>query len=117
MTYIVGIGKETDSTDYDGAHMVPTEGGFINLLQCKATTLIRVLERQISGLILEVAAYGAGSHLDVSELVVEVLERSVSTGGFSGRIRHPEKRLKTKGTRAVRVEDRYALFQTSTSRT
>jgi hypothetical protein len=81
--YIVSIGEETDSTDYDGTHVVPAEGGLIDLLQSQATTLIGVLKIDVR------SNFGAGiieamSHRDVSELVVEVLESGVSARSFSG---------------------------------
>lgn len=58
---VVLIREETDTGDNTGAHMVPSERRLVDLREGQPTTLVGVL--------------------DVSEVVVEVVEGSISTAG------------------------------------
>lgn len=37
---IVGIGKKSDTSDYDGTNMIPSEGSLVNFGKSQTTTLI-----------------------------------------------------------------------------
>ena len=58
-TYIVGISKETNASNHTSSHMIPAKWGFVDFGESKSTTLIGIL--------------------DVSEVIVEVVEGGVST--------------------------------------
>ena len=57
--YIVGISEETNTGDNTSSDVVPSERSLVDLSESETSSLIRVL--------------------DVSEVIVEVVERSVST--------------------------------------
>ena len=60
--YIVGIGEETNTGDYAGANMVPSERGLVDFRESETATLVGVL--------------------DVGEIIVEVVESSIASSGL-----------------------------------
>lgn len=62
MTNIVGIREESNTSDHTSSHMVPAKGSFVDFGESKTTTLIGVL--------------------DVSKVIVEVVEGGVSTSSL-----------------------------------
>jgi hypothetical protein len=60
--YIVGISEETDTSDDAGADVIPAKGSLVDLSEGETTALV-----------------GVG---DVGEVIVEVVEGGVSTGGL-----------------------------------
>jgi len=63
-TYIVGIREEADTSDDDGANMVPAEGGLVNLGESETTTLVGIS--------------------NVGIVVVEVVEGSIAASSMCG---------------------------------
>lgn len=61
---IVGIREEADTSDDDGANMVPAEGGLVNLGESETTTLVGIS--------------------NVGIVVVEVVEGSIATSSMCG---------------------------------
>lgn len=59
---VVGIGEESSAGDQDGANMIPAKGSLVDFGQGQTTTLVGVL--------------------DVSKVIVEVVEGVVPAGGL-----------------------------------
>ncbi len=60
--YIVGVSEESDTSNNTGPNMVPSKRGLINLSKGKTSSLVRVS--------------------NVREVIVEVVEGSVASGGL-----------------------------------
>jgi hypothetical protein len=60
--YIVGVSEKSDTCNNTGPDMVPSKRCLINLSEGKASSLVRVS--------------------NVGEVIVEVVEGSVASGGF-----------------------------------
>jgi hypothetical protein len=65
--YIVGVSEESDTSNNTGADVVPSERGLVDLSESESSSLV-----------------GVGN---VCEVIVEVVESGIASGGLVGNLR------------------------------